>query len=325
MKRYRLRLAASIAALGACAATLTAAVIMKWPLWATAGAALCATGSAIAIWTLAMAMARHVGYFAKAMEMHDFTIKMPRAHDRMVDSVNSSMNRVLAAHRDSLRALETRKLYYDRILRIMTHELRNSLTPIVTVAADITAHPGRYGAAELREGMELVHQESRAIMNFLDSYHELTHLPAPVVAATDARCFIASVQKLVDPLLKGQRCTVSYSVAQGMSLRIDAPMMRRVMVNLIKNAVEATAGADEPRVDVTVSMPGGLTHITVADNGCGMDSATLAGLFQPFFTTKPAGNGIGLCLSHQIVRLHGGDIRVSSLAGRGTEFRITLP
>lgn len=114
-----------------------------------------------------------------------------------------------------------------------------------------------------------------------------------------------------------------FNIAEGMELRIDADMMKRAIINLLKNACEATAGTEGALVELTASMPEGRPYITVTDNGPAMPQNVLDNLFQPFFTTKPGGSGIGLCLSRQIVRLHGGDITAVSTPAQ-TTFSITL-
>lgn len=265
--------------------------------------------------------------FVKSIEMKDFTIKFPKSKDKCIDELHESMNRIIALNRDGTLALETRKLYYDRILRIMTHELRNGIAPIVSLSTDMERNPERYAGDKLKEAVSLINEEATSIKKFLDSYYELTHLPRPEIKEIQASAFFNSIAESARLMAAEHGISedaVSVSVAKDMMLRMDPDLMRRVMFNIVDNAFYFARDREEPRIEITVSEPEGHPFIRISDNGCGMDSATLENLFQPFFTTKPEGNGIGLCLSRHIVRLHGGDISVSSAKGRGTSFYITL-
>lgn len=266
--------------------------------------------------------------FVKAIEMKDYTVRFPHSDDSVVEELNESMNRIIDIHKEGTAALETRKLYYDRILRIMTHELRNGISPIVAVGEDMSRNLERYSGEKLKEAVELINDEASDIKRFLDSYFELTHLPKPVKKQVDAVAFfngIAHSARLVAAEYGIDGDALLMMVAQGMALEIDESLMRRVIMNLLDNAFYFVKDRPAPSVTVSVSTSGGYPFISIADNGCGMDSATLDNLFQPFFTTKPQGNGIGLCLSRHIVRMHGGDITALSVPSRGTTFNLTLP
>lgn len=326
----RLRLSLSLALAGTLAFSLVLGLGLASGRGGVGLAVVCGCGAlacATAAWQLVMRLLIQVRTFVKALEMKDFTLHFPTARDRMARDVAEGMNRIIALHRDGTNALETRKLYYDRILRVMTHELRNGITPIVALAADMNAHPGRYRDANLAEAVALIADESTAIKRFLDSYYELTHLPPPEIRAVDSSEFFMQIDRTVRLMLKDRGLaddTLVYAVARDMAMEMDAGLMKRAIVNIVKNAIEAVAGNSEPRIEITASRPQGRSYITITDNGCGMTPEVLDNLFQPFFTTKPSGSGIGLCLCRQIVRLHGGDIRVSSGPGLGTTFHITL-
>lgn len=291
-------------------------------------AAIMSAACVALVWHLSRKAIRQTMTFAKALEMKDFTLRFAESDDKEINAMNESMNRIIALYRDGTNALETRKLYYDRILRVMTHELRNSITPICSLAEDMTLHPERYDGQNLMEALSVISYESNGIKHFLDSYYELTHLPRPEKKHTDAVTFFTKVRQTF--LLKAGEAglpesSISFAIAAGMTIDIDEALMHRVLTNLLTNALDAVKGVAEPAISVTASLPEWHPYITVSDNGCGMTPQTLDNIFQPFFTTKPEGNGIGLCLSRQIVRLHEGDIRVNSTPGHGTTFHITLP
>jgi two-component system sensor histidine kinase HydH len=106
---------------------------------------------------------------------------------------------------------------------------------------------------------------------------------------------------------------------------VDGPRLRQVFANVLKNAVEATERVDEARVEVAVGLRGSEAVVAVTDNGLGMDGPHREKVFLPFFTTKPAGTGLGMAIVKKIMDLHGGEIEIDSVPGRGTTVRLIIP
>jgi signal transduction histidine kinase len=109
------------------------------------------------------------------------------------------------------------------------------------------------------------------------------------------------------------------------SVRASASQLRQVFLNLMVNALQAVA--ESGSVSVTSARDGAFASVRIRDDGCGIPAPVQQRLFEPFFTTKPAdqGTGLGLYISYQIVRAHGGEIRVSSTPGAGATFEVRLP
>ncbi len=105
----------------------------------------------------------------------------------------------------------------------------------------------------------------------------------------------------------------------------DPTQLRQVVLNLLTNAAEATAGRPTRAVTVSTAAAAGVVRLTVSDTGAGMDAATAARVFEPFFTTKPTGHGLGLAAVGEIVRGHGGSVRVVTDPGAGSTFEVELP
>lgn len=114
--------------------------------------------------------------------------------------------------------------------------------------------------------------------------------------------------------------TLNFSFGKGMVINGDEALLSQVLINLINNALQATAGTEHPLIEVFASTPNGKPCITVTDNGIGIADDIIADIFQPFYTTRESGTGVGLCISRQIMRLHGGDLTVSSQLGKGAQF-----
>ncbi len=283
--------------------------------------------SVILLWRLVRRVIRSMSDFMDALDMNDTSIRFAESHDPDINRMSNTMRRIMAVSSSSRMELETRKLYYDRILRIMTHEMRNAITPIVSLSADMKRNPDRYKGENLNEAVSLISDESQSIRRFLDSYYELTHLPKPQIETIDVMEFFTGIRKAFAIYLTDNGLDpdiMDYTIPVDMRLRADRDLLGRLVTNVLRNAVQAVAGVSEPHIHVDVSVSEGHPYISIKDNGCGIPAEIMPNLFQPFFTTKPGGSGIGLCLSRQIARLHGGDFTISSTPGHGAKAIITL-
>jgi len=188
---------------------------------------------------------------------------------------------------------------WQQLIRVLTHEIMNSLTPIISISETLVNE---------NEAFAVINRRCHALLDFVESYRQLTRIKAP--------------ERTTFPLSKlFEHITGLYPQVQTHGegqLTADHAQLEQVLINLVKNAYES--GATE--VKVTASNDG---KIRVRDNGCGMSPDVLEHAFIPFFTTKSTGTGIGLSLCRQIILKHGGTIAVDSQEGEGTTFTITLP
>lgn len=267
--------------------------------------------------------------FLKGLLARDTTLRFDIARrDPILRDLSEDMNAVAVIYHQSNSQLETSKLYYDRILKIMTHEMRNYVSPMLSLTSDVKSHPDRYSTIEsLHEIIDLINSQSFGIRRFLDSYYRLTHLPPLRVENIQADKFITRLIPLVAGEIKSRNlpepvCT--YEVPQNMTMAVDITLMTQVMLNLIRNSLDAVMTAETPAVSIKVSISEGNPYITVTDNGTGISPKIMDNLFQPFYTTKPSGAGIGLALSRQIIRCHNGDLTLLR-SSHPTIFAITLP
>lgn len=283
--------------------------------------------SVVLLWRLVHRLISSMSDFMNALDMNDTTIRFAESQDPDINRMSQTMRRIMAIYSSSRLELETRKLYYDRILRIMTHEMRNAITPIVSLSADMKRNPDRYKGEDLNEAVSLISDESQSIRRFLDSYYELTHLPKPEIEAIDVMDFFSGIRKSFAIYLSDKGLDtdiIDYTIPVDMQLQADMDLLGRLVTNVLRNAIDAVASVPSPRIHVDVSVSEGRPYISVEDNGCGIPAEMMPNLFQPFFTTKPGGSGIGLCLSRQIARLHGGDFTITSTPLHSTKALITL-
>lgn len=330
MKRFRLNTALLL--FGIIVATATATYLFTKGFWAQ-GCFLVIFPVTICIaliWHLQTRLIDTMSTFVSALEMNDTTLRVELGGDDDLKKMSESMNRISILYHDNIRELQTSKLYYDRVLRIMTHEMRNGITPIAAITADMIKNPGRYNGIKLSESSQLLNGQAEGIRRLLDSYHTLTHLPKLNRVNVDALDYFSKIKQLVKGELEKrnlQENIVRYTVPKHMNLNIDISLMNQVMINLIRNSLDSiaiTERRENGEVEIVLTISNSKPCITVKDNGCGMTEEIMDNLFQPFYTTKEHGTGVGLSICRQIIRLHGGEIRIQSILEKGTSVIITL-
>jgi two-component system, NtrC family, nitrogen regulation sensor histidine kinase NtrY len=224
---------------------------------------------------------------------------------------------------DLSRALREEELQaWKRLIRVLSHEINNSLTPINSIAGSLLSllrlerRPDDW-EEDLEQGLTVVQGRSAALARFMASYAQLARLPPPQLQDLEVGTWVRRVAEL-EPRLPVR-------VAGGPRVTIDADgdQLDQLLINLVRNAVDAAleTGGD---VEVGWSARNGHVEVWVADEGPGLAQTT--NLFVPFFTTKPRGSGIGLVLSRQIAEAHGGTLSLRNRDGRpGCVARLSLP
>lgn len=327
MRRFRLNIII-YSVFGICTSAISGYLYaldkIAWGIVATLISMLC-----VGMLIYLMRKAIHItSTFIAALENNDQTIRFEiECDDSEIKEMTRSMNRIMTIYHGNRLKLETRKLYYDRILRIMTHEMRNSITPVIALSNDYASHPEKYNREMLTETMKVIGIQSESIKKFLDSYYNLTHLPEPRKEDIDAAEFCNRLKTLtgLEEQRRGfEKNICHYSVPIGMKISMDSNLMTQAVMNIIRNSLDAVANVANPRVDISVSISDGVPFITIKDNGPGLPETVRNNLFQPFITTKQGGSGIGLSLTRQICRLHGGDLTISSSHHIGTTATLTL-
>jgi len=224
---------------------------------------------------------------------------------------------------------EERKAW-QRLIRVLGHELNNSLAPIQSVAQGlesglqnaVKSEEMQGGAAasildDLRLGLNIIRSRTEALGRFMAAYAQLARLPQPKLLPVNVTDWISRTARLET------RVKVSLVEGPNVVISADADQLEQLLINLIRNAADATV---KNRGDVRVgwSRHGSQLDVWVLDDGPGLPNTT--NLFVPFFTTKPGGSGIGLVLSRQIAEAHGGELSLKNRPdGHGCEARLRLP
>ncbi|SFS20563.1 PAS domain-containing protein [Granulicella pectinivorans] len=211
---------------------------------------------------------------------------------------------------------------WRRLVRVMGHEINNSLTPIKSIAGSLRMRLPKEGADDLARGLGVIENRAESLNRFLQAYRQLSGLPKP-------RLGRVPVGLLVERVVSLER-GVTVEVVRGeaeLSVWIDEDQVQQALINLVKNAVEAAMGPDtdsKPMVQVGWGRDKGEVAIWVLDNGPGITNPD--NLFVPFYTTKPEGTGIGLALALQIAEAHQGTVRLTNRTdGIGCRAEIRLP
>ena len=216
---------------------------------------------------------------------------------------------------------------WQKLVRVLTHEIMNSITPIISLSDTLCERALLQGMEEeslMFQGMKTIHRRSQGLMNFVENYRKLSRLSSPVLTPVSVGDWLGDIKKLFPST--GNVHYVYKVENENRMLMIDRSQMEQVLINLLKNAGEACAEQAHPEVVVETAYQEEkhIFLLSVKDNGCGILPEVLDKIFIPFFTTKHTGSGIGLSLCKQIVTLHGGSIRVSSEVGKGSCFTLKL-
>ena len=216
---------------------------------------------------------------------------------------------------------------WQKLVRVLTHEIMNSITPIISLSDTLCERALLQGMEEeslMFQGMKTIHRRSQGLMNFVENYRKLSRLSSPVLTPVSVGDWLGDIKKLFPST--GNVHYVYKVENENRMLMIDRSQMEQVLINLLKNAGEACAEQAHPEVVVETAYQEEkhIFLLSVKDNGCGILPEVLDKIFIPFFTTKHTGSGIGLSLCKQIVTLHGGSIRVSSELGKGSCFTLKL-
>lgn len=210
---------------------------------------------------------------------------------------------------------------WTRLIRVLTHEIMNTVTPIASLSSALSQNLADYDAEDVRSALGTIASSSEGLISFVQSYRSLTHIAAPVRKAFYLKDLVNDSVTIAQT--NWPSASVSYhELSEDIILYADFGQISQVMNNLIKNAVQA--GASE--IDITASIDKReRTVIKVANNGEPISETGKEQIFVPFYTTKgDSGTGVGLSLCRQIIRLNGGTINLTSSTAESTVFTIVL-
>ena len=224
---------------------------------------------------------------------------------------------------------------WQKLTRVLTHEIMNSITPISSLASTVNELLVEYDdpvngssreetIGDVRDAVRTIEKRSNSLLHFVAAYRSLTRIPQPDFQIVAVSELFDNVTSLLQTEIEKRGLTFGCDVdPASLTVTADPELIERVLINLVKNGMEAAAAEGDGRVQMRGSLDGrGRTLIQVVDNGAGIVPEAIDKIFIPFFTTKKEGSGIGLSLSREIMRQHGGTIGVHSKPGERTVFTL---
>jgi len=218
---------------------------------------------------------------------------------------------------------------WQKLIRVLTHEIMNSITPIASLAStlnDMVRSEGKDAAvpslehetrSDIEGGLQTIQSRSEGLLHFVNAYRDLTRVPVPDLRIFPVKGLLDQVTQLLNGEAKNGRVAIQTCVRPAaLELTADRKLIEQILINILQNAVQALEGQPNGEIHLSAQINDrGRPVVRVVDNGPGIPEKLLDKIFIPFFTTREEGSGIGLSLSREIMRLHGGAVVVSSKPG----------
>ena len=221
-----------------------------------------------------------------------------------------------------------------RLIRVLAHEIMNSIAPITSLSDTLLeihkTNPAAHTPETIRQntinGLQVISETGKGLVSFVESYRKFTRIPQPEKEIIELNEFIQRMIILCSMEPNFSAITIQTQLTpENIRVYADPNLLGQVMLNLMKNAIQALQNRENPILRVVAEqLPTGNIRLQVIDNGPGIPSDMINEIFVPFFTTKNEGTGIGLSIARQIMRAHGGNLKVSSIPDKETIFTLVL-
>lgn len=247
---------------------------------------------------------------------------------------------MLVSFQDITNELNKKELdSWQKLVRVLTHEIMNSISPITSLASVISGYyrsrdGGKVISPEAVDhqiisrtlsGLDTIEETGKGLLDFVDKFRSLTSLPLPRLATFSIYSLFSKCKLLLESNIPRDIKIHTSVMPEDLSVTADFAQTELVLINLVKNAVEALSGREHGSIQLRAFREANAVLIRVEDNGSGIPDDMLEDIFVPFYTTKANGTGIGLSLSKQIMQNHGGSVSVSSVPGKGSKFTLKFP
>jgi two-component system nitrogen regulation sensor histidine kinase NtrY len=225
-----------------------------------------------------------------------------------------------------------------KLIRVLMHEIMNSITPITSLSESLSNIYCRDGQPVLPEqvndktiattlqGLKVIKEQGHGLMLFVESYRKLTRVPEPEKKLFKVADLVKRITTLYNSLDNSDKAVMSFlNKNPDLQILADQNLISQVLINLLKNALEANENNPDPKIIISASVNSeNRPEICIVDNGPGISEENIDKIFVPFFTTRKNGSGIGLSISRQIMRVHGGNLKVMSVPNKETIFCLSF-
>ncbi|HKL38164.1 MAG TPA: ATP-binding protein, partial [Bacteroidales bacterium] len=240
---------------------------------------------------------------------------------------------------------------WQKLIRVLRHEIMNSISPIRIMSGNLLKRvsgdeekllsrdaQSREVVSDLKEGLQTIRKRSSGLSDFVETYRHLTNTPEPRFTEIRVEELFRNVTRLFDKDLLEKNISITRSVVPAhLTLAGDEQMLEQVLINLLKNAMEAIEnkagtianhtrqpGTYQGIIELKAYQENNQTVLSIHDNGQGIPDDQIEDIFVPFYTTRERGSGIGLSLSRQLIQVHNGTMQIKSQEGEGAEVRVRL-
>lgn len=224
---------------------------------------------------------------------------------------------------------------WNKLISILTHEIMNSVTPILSLSESVINLLEKDGEPvsqkeideetlqDVHTALQTINKRSNGLLKFVHDYRRLTKIPVPEIIAVSCQELLSSLVRLMEGQFNERDIEVETFVPNPkLSVLADEKMLEQVLINLLHNSCDAVKTSDRKRIKISAYQEEQNKVLEVADSGSGISKEVLEKIFVPFFTTKPNGSGIGLSLSKQMVNAMGGTLKISSKENTGTVVKL---
>jgi nitrogen fixation/metabolism regulation signal transduction histidine kinase len=245
--------------------------------------------------------------------------------------------KLIAFHNISATLEEVEAGAWKGLLDVMTHEIMNSIAPVSSLADTMKrrignlknemTHDANPDFDDIEFAMETIHRRSEGLLRFADTYRNLSKTIVPEIHPVNLYELLNAIYQLMNPSIQQKGILLEIETDNpDVVANIDRSLIEQVLINFITNAMHAVKDKQEAHIILFSGITTeGEPYLTVADNGCGISPENRDKIFIPFFSTKKNGSGIGLSLSREIIKIHGGRLQIQSQVGEGSAFTVLFP
>ncbi len=227
---------------------------------------------------------------------------------------------------------------WHNVIKILAHEMLNSFTPVSSLASTIKSlteneqgeilnfnELEKDDIEDINTAASTIKKRSEGLLVFVKDYRKISNVPVPQLTKINVKQFLTSIKSLMSPVIEAAQVDLKISpIPPNASINADSKLIEQVLINLINNSIHALEGRKNPTIKISCNIESNKTIIVITDNGMGIEEKIMNQIFIPFYTTKKNGSGIGLSLSKNILKKHGGNLLVNSEAGLFTTFSLVF-
>ena len=227
---------------------------------------------------------------------------------------------------------------WHNVIKILAHEMLNSFTPVSSLASTIKSlTENKQGKTlninelekddieDINTAASTIKKRSDGLLIFVKDYRTISNVPVPQLTKINVKQFLTSIKSLMSPVTEAAQVDLKIlPIPPNASINADSKLIEQVIINLINNSIHALEGRKNPTIEISCNIESNKTIIVITDNGMGIEEKIMNQIFIPFYTTKKNGSGIGLSLSKNILKKHGGNLLVNSEAGLFTTFSLVF-